>query len=65
MSDIEDTIRVLEATIKALTPPFLALPEHGLTPEKLAYRRGARDAYIIALAEFKKLAADKKKPGAE
>jgi hypothetical protein len=45
-------IDVMEAALKQVEPPFLALPERGETPETLAYRRGARDAYrgvIVAL----------------
>jgi hypothetical protein len=38
-------IEELEAAIKALDSPFLALPEDGHTLESLAYRRGAKDAY--------------------
>jgi hypothetical protein len=42
----EEIIEKLEEAIKALEPPFLALH---WTAEGLAYRRGARDAYIELL----------------
>jgi hypothetical protein len=42
-------IEELEQAIRMLEPPFLGLPEHGWTPERLAYRRGARDAYAAVL----------------
>jgi hypothetical protein len=40
-----EMIAELEAAITRLEPPFLALPEDGLTPESLAYQRGAKHAY--------------------
>ena len=46
----------IEAAVEGLKPPFLALPEQGWTVEKLAYQRGARDAYkavLDALREVK------------
>jgi hypothetical protein len=46
---IPGIVEELQGAIKALEAPFLAVPEHGYTPEKLAYRRGARDAYIEVL----------------
>jgi hypothetical protein len=52
--DSEAFIASLEAAIRDLEPPFLALPEHGLTAETLAYRRGARDAYKLILDEVRK-----------
>jgi hypothetical protein len=47
--DLYSIINELKEAIKALEAPFLALPEHGLSSESEAYRRGARDAYIIIL----------------
>jgi hypothetical protein len=42
-------IAELEEAVRRLEPPFLALPEDGWTAEKLAYQRGARDAYLAVL----------------
>jgi hypothetical protein len=53
----EDLCRIideLKEAIKALEAPFLALPEHGLSSESEAYRRGARDAYILVLEALSK-----------
>jgi hypothetical protein len=47
------TIAELEEAIRKLTPPFLALPEDGHTPESLAYARGARDAYQTVVDALK------------
>jgi len=44
----------LQAAADALKPPFLALPEQ-FTSEMLAYRRGARDAYLAVVRAFKEL----------
>lgn len=45
----------IEAAVKGLEPPFLALPEQGWTADKLAYQRGARDAYKAVLEVLKQL----------
>jgi hypothetical protein len=38
-----------------LLDPFLALPEHGWNPERLAYQRGARDAYKKVIDALKEI----------
>jgi len=48
-------IQGLRDAIRQLEPPFLALPEDGDTPETLAYRRGARDAYKNVLDALENL----------
>ena len=50
---LTEVIEKLEFAIKALEPPFLALPEDGHTIESLAYRRGLRDAYQKVLDALK------------
>lgn len=52
---LAETIQGLEAAIKGLEPPFLALPEQGWSAEKLAYQRGARAAYGKVLACLKEI----------
>lgn len=48
-------IEELEEAVKALDPPFLALPEDGWTLEKLAYQRGMKDAYTKVVVELRKV----------
>jgi hypothetical protein len=50
-----ELIEQMEAAVKALEPPFLALPELGQTAEQMAYRRGVRDAYRAALEAIAEL----------
>lgn len=55
--EAESLSRIIEQLKEAaaeLEPPFLALPEHGHTPESLAYRRGARDAYLQVIEALEK-----------
>ena len=49
-------IAELETAAKALEPPFLALPEEGWTPEKLAYWRGAKHAHEAVISALKETA---------
>jgi hypothetical protein len=49
VSELRRIIEELQAAVRALEPPFLALPERGETAEQMAYRRGLRDAYTKVL----------------
>ena len=55
MNKLESIIRELEQAAESLTPPFMTLPEDGVSGEKLAYRRGARDAYIKVVASLREI----------
>jgi hypothetical protein len=48
-AELRHVIEELQEAVRALEPPFLALPERGETAEQMAYRRGARDAYVAVV----------------
>ncbi len=57
---LPNLIAELEAAAKALEPPFLALPEQGWTPEKMAYQRGAKHAYEAVISALKEADAEQR-----
>lgn len=57
-AELRRVIEELQAAIRALEPPFLALPERGETAEQMAYRRGVRDAYTKVLTVLSELVSE-------